>query len=102
MAPYPSIGEPGTMTRKAKPALRDGYYRDRDRRTIVDDRSGIVIDILQSGPDERPATYIEVYSHASGYDVTMMDATPKPDRFREGNPAVLFVRTIRPHDETEA
>lgn len=48
------------------------------RRTIVDDRTGVVVDISQVGSDDRPQTMIELYAYPSGHRVVITALPPNP------------------------
>ena len=60
--------------------LRAGVARSGQRRTIVDDRTGVVLDISQAGTDDNPHTYVEIYPWPAGQrvDVTLVDDVGLP------------------------
>jgi len=79
-----------------KPRLRPGHARTDSRRTLIDDRTGIVVDISQSGPDDEPGLYIELYAWASGgrIDVHRLEGLP--------HPAIVLTRSLLPISTEDA
>jgi hypothetical protein len=62
------------VTRKnTPPPIRSGVEKGARRRTIIDDRTGVVVDISQAGPDDRPQTLIELYGYPSGHHVVITE-----------------------------
>ena len=80
-----------TTKTRTRPVIRSGSESGPHRRTLVDERSGLVIDISQNGPDERPSIYIELYPWASGYAVDVQNAP--------GHHPALVVTRYKPTDE---
>lgn len=63
---------------KPRIRIRNGTVNEDARRTLIDDRSGVVIDVRQAGSEARPTLIIETYSYRPGEEVIVAEM-PKRD-----------------------
>lgn len=73
--------------------IRTGSETGSRRRTLIDDRSGVVVDISQSGDEPTPTLYIEVYPYPTGH---VVEVTPV-----SGGHHSAFILYIRPRTTEE-